>query len=99
MAQRRARPDRGGALLMRGLHHSASLVDPEEARPRPMHPGDPPDDPGQRWVTLAPIFEPIIENIDRMHLPMPFANQLGAGLQRDGGNASRPASLVRSFLQ
>jgi hypothetical protein len=31
-----------------------------------------------------------------MHMPIPLANQLGAGLQRDG-NGSRPTPLFRGF--
>ena len=32
-----------------------------------------------------------------MRVPMPFANQPGTGLQRDGGCPTRPAPLVRAL--
>src|SRR5271169_4855739 len=101
MAQRRARPDRGDALFIGGSvnRHPPSFADPEEAWPRPLHPGNPPGNLGQRPIALPLILEPAVENVDRMHMPMPFANQLGAGLQSDGGTGSSPAPLARGFEQ
>jgi hypothetical protein len=54
---------------MRGsFHRSPSLADTEEERPRPMHADDPAGDPGQRPVALAPIFETVAENADRVRM-------------------------------
>jgi hypothetical protein len=48
MKQRRVPRDRVAALLISGSfnRHPPSLANPEKERPRPMHAGDPPGDPG-----------------------------------------------------
>src|SRR5207302_9391097 len=74
-----------------------SLADPEKERPRPMHAGDAPRDPGQRGIALTPIFEAVVNHVDRVCVPMPFANQLGARLHRDSWSGSRSVPLVSGF--
>src|SRR5437879_2014256 len=81
------------------FRHAPSLADPEKQRPRPVRAGDPPGDPRQRAVALALILEPIGEDTDRMRVLMPFANQLGARLQRDGGCGGQSARLIRAFRE
>jgi hypothetical protein len=76
-----------------------SLAYPEKARSRPRHAGNPPGDPGQRGITLASILEPVVENADRVHLLMPFANQLGARPQRDDRRCPCPAALVGALAK
>src|SRR5437763_4001277 len=80
---------------MRVLRRSSRrLADPEKARSRPRHTGDPARDPAQRGVTLAFIFEPVVENVYGMHLLMPFPNQFGPRPQGNHRGITSTAPLL-----
>src|SRR5438105_7711599 len=81
------------------FRHAPSLADPEKQRARPVHAGDPPGDLRKRAVALALILDRIGEDADRMRVLMPFANQLGARLQRDGGRGGQSARVIRAFRE
>src|SRR5690349_12186957 len=67
-------------------------------RARPMRPGDPFGDHGQRAVMLALIFEPVLANEDGVGVPAPLAHQCRAGLWGDTG-IEGPAFLLESSSQ
>ena len=64
----------------RRLGWTRSLAEAKEPGARPMCPGDPLGNHGQRPIVLAVVFEPIIAHEDGVGVPPPSAHQGRAGL-------------------
>src|SRR5439155_23834462 len=62
-----------------------SLVDAKEPGTRPMGPGDPLGDHGQRPIAPAVIFEPVLADEDDMGVSAPPPHQARAVHQRSAG--------------
>src|SRR5204863_5549497 len=74
----------------------ALLVDPEEPGTRPMCPGNPLGDHGQRAIALAVIYEPVLAYEDGMGVSAPPPHQARAGLQHAAGVERTSAFLELS---
>src|SRR6202035_1101814 len=57
----------------------------KEPGTRPMCPGDPLGNHGQRAIALALVFEPLLAHEDGMGVTAPLAHQGRAGLQHSAG--------------
>src|SRR6202011_1060471 len=73
-----------------------ALVDAKEPGTRPMGPGDPLGDHGQRAIALAVIFEPVLAYEDGMGVSAPPPHQARAGLQHTAGLERTSALLELS---
>src|ERR1700680_1277101 len=62
-----------------------SLAETKEPGTRPMCPGDPLGNHGQRPIALAVVFEPLLAHEDGMGVTAPLAHQGRAGLQHSAG--------------
>src|ERR1700680_1099484 len=62
-----------------------SLAETKEPGTRPMCPGDPLGNHGQRPIALALVFEPLLAHEDGMGVYAPLAHQGRAGLQHSAG--------------
>jgi hypothetical protein len=81
--------------------HLRVLGQAKEPRTRPVRPGDPLGDHGQRAVVLAFVFEPVFANQHGVGVPAPLTHQRRAGLQTDPEIAAWGAflELCRQALQ
>src|SRR3984893_10143709 len=75
---------------------TGSLAGGEEPGPRPMSPGDPLGNHGQRPIALAVVFEPVLAHEDGMGVSAPLPHQGRAGLQHSAGIERTSASLELS---
>src|ERR1700730_17731102 len=75
---------------------TGSLAGGEEPGPRPMSPGDPLGNHGQRPIPLAVVFEPVLAHEDGMGVSAPLPHQGRAGLQHSAGIERTSASLELS---
>src|SRR5215467_826879 len=73
-----------------------ALGQTKKPRTRPMRPGDPLGDHGQRAIVLALIFEPVLANEDGMGVSAPVPDQSCAGLRHETGVEGRAAFLELS---
>src|SRR5438445_2753705 len=73
-----------------------SLVDAKEPGTRPMGPGNPLGDHGQRAIALAVIFELVLTDEDGMGVSAPPPHQARAGLQHAARVERTSASLELS---
>src|SRR3984893_10163327 len=80
---------------------TGSLAGGEEPGPRPMSPGDPLGNHGQRPIPLAVVFEPVLAHEDGMGVSAPLPHQGRAGLQHSAGTerTSAPLELPRKKPQ
>src|SRR5580704_3707102 len=65
----------------------------KEPGTRPMGPGDPLGDHGQRPIALALVFEPVLAREDGMGVSAPLPHQGGAGLHHNVGIEGTSAFL------
>src|SRR5262249_8388730 len=70
-----------------------SLVEAKEPGTRPMGPGDPVGDHGQRAIALAVVFEPVLADEDGMGVSVPPPHQARAGLRHAAG-VERTSALL-----
>src|SRR5438105_12923308 len=84
----------GGVYLQRFRGGTRSLAEAKEPGTRPMCPGNPLGDHGQRAIMVAVIFEPVLADEDGMGVSAPPPHQARASLQH-------PASVERTsaFLE
>src|SRR5262249_5792374 len=90
------------SLAGRGTDQSTrSLGQAKKPWARPMRPGNPLGNHGQRAITLPLIFEPVLANEDGVGVSAPLTHQCRAGLQHDTGIEGRAISvqLSREGLQ
>src|SRR6202043_560300 len=68
----------------------------KEPGTRPMCPGDPLGDHGQRPIALAVVLEPVLAHADGIGVPAPLPHQGRAGLQHSAGIKRTSAFLELS---
>src|SRR5262249_61662600 len=74
------------------------LVEAKEPGTRPVCPGDPLGDHGQRAIALAVVFEPVLANEDGMGVSAPPPHQARAGLRHAAG-VERTSALLKLSRQ
>src|SRR6202047_2036064 len=81
---------------LRRLECTGSLAETKEPGTRPMCPGDPLGNHGQRAIAPAVVYEPVLAHEDGMGVPAPLPHQGRAGLRRSAGVERTSASLKLS---